>query len=56
MFTEEPPPNCKYELNTNFTSWRLLQKKVTDFVRKDGLSELSQISLDEVTECSIYDS
>jgi hypothetical protein len=40
LYAEDPPENCKFEMNTNFTSWKLLQKKLTDFIKKDGQQEL----------------
>lgn len=55
--TEALPPNTKAEMNTNYASWRLLEKKLTTWMRKHQAvtSNLAQISLDEMSECAIYD-
>lgn len=44
-------------MNTNFASWKLLSKKVTDYVRKQSkiTSDLAQSSLDDQTECTVWD-
>jgi len=54
---EATPSNAKAEMNTNFASWKLMQKKLTDWIRKhsDITNELGQISVDEIAECAIYD-
>jgi hypothetical protein len=54
---ELPPPNVKAEFNTNFATWRLLGKHLTDYMRKDcGVDGgACIISLDEMAECTIYD-
>jgi hypothetical protein len=44
-------------MNTNFASWKLLEKKLTDWIKNhEGITnELSKISIDEESECVIYD-
>lgn len=50
--------NQKPEFDTNFASWRLLQKHVTDWMRKELkiASEFSSVSVEELSECRIFDS
>ncbi len=31
---EAMPANAKAEMNTNYASWKLLEKKLTDWMRK----------------------
>lgn len=54
---EPLPPNTKAEMNSNNATWKLLQKKVTDWMRKhqDIKTELGVVSIDESAECTIHD-
>jgi hypothetical protein len=54
---ELPPPNVKAEFNTNYATWRLLGKHLTDFMRKECgvIGDACLVSLDEMAECSIFD-
>lgn len=44
-------------MNTNRATWVLLEKKLTTWIKKSDqiTTELAQISVDEMAECSIYD-
>ena len=45
-------------MNTNYASWKLLQAKVTKWIRKNAgevPTELGQVSVDEIAEASIFD-
>ena len=51
------PANAKAEMNTDYCSWRLLEKKITDYIRavEPDSGEFGQISVDDIGECAIYD-
>ncbi len=57
LLKEALQTNHKAEMNSNSATWKLLQKKLTTFIKKQGITnELGQVSIDEAAECAIYDS
>lgn len=52
-----PEANSKPALNTNYCTWRHLERKLTDWLRKECKidTEYAKLSIDEIGECEFYD-